>query len=160
MELGSSAYGHQRRVRPLGAPSRFVEIKTEASRLGDVRSHISSAHGHQHSRTPLGGNLAAGLECARLCGDRALYAENAHFQSHPFRPPEPARAYVERVFADEASADPHFAEPVVDGDRAAVEWRSRVLLKDGREENLIGVSLLRFDSDGLVSEQRDIWCQE
>ena len=90
----------------------------------------------------------------------ALYAETAHFQPHPFRPPEPARAYVERVFADETSADPHFAEPVVDGDRAAVEWRSRVLLKDGREENLIGVSLLRFDSDGLVSEQRDIWCQE
>jgi hypothetical protein len=90
----------------------------------------------------------------------ALYGENAHFRSHPFRAPEPAREYVERVFADEASAEPLFAEPVVDGDRVVVEWRSQVQLKDGRQENLVGVSLLRFDDAGLVSEQRDIWCQE
>jgi hypothetical protein len=67
---------------------------------------------------------------------------------------------VARVFAEEASAQPQFAEPVVDGDRAVVEWRSRVQLRDGREENLVGVSLLRFDDAGLVNEQRDIWCQE
>jgi len=67
---------------------------------------------------------------------------------------------VERVFAEEASAQPQFDEPVVDGDRAVVEWRSRVQLRDGREENLVGVSLLRFDEAGLVDEQRDIWCQE
>ena len=90
----------------------------------------------------------------------ALYGETAHFQSHPFRVPEPALDYVKRVFADEASAEPHFSEPVVDGDRVVVEWRSRVKLKDGREENLVGVSLLRFDAAGLVREQRDIWCQE
>jgi hypothetical protein len=64
------------------------------------------------------------------------------------------------VFAEEASAQPRFAEPVVDGDRVVLEWRSRVQLKDGREENLVGVSLLRFVDAGLVSEQRDIWCQE
>jgi hypothetical protein len=90
----------------------------------------------------------------------ALYGETAYFQSHPFRVPEPAREYVARVFADEASAEPQFAEPVIDGERVVVEWRSRVQLKDGREENLVGVSLLRFDAAGLVSEQRDIWCQE
>ena len=90
----------------------------------------------------------------------ALYGATAHFQSHPFRVPEPAREYVERVFADEASAEPQFAEPVIDGDRVVVEWRSRVQLRDGREENLVGVSLLRFDDAGLVGEQRDIWCQE
>jgi hypothetical protein len=67
---------------------------------------------------------------------------------------------VERVFAEEASAQPQFAEPVVDGDRVVVEWRSRVQLRDGSEENLVGVSLLRFDDAGLVEEQRDIWCQE
>jgi hypothetical protein len=66
---------------------------------------------------------------------------------------------VERVFAEEASAQPQFAEPVVDGDRVVVEWRSRVQLRDGSEENLVGVSLLRFDDSGLVEEQRDIWCQ-
>ena len=30
-------------------------------------------------------------------------------------------------------------------------------LKDGGTENLAGVSLLRFDEDGLVVEQRDFW---
>ena len=30
-------------------------------------------------------------------------------------------------------------------------------LVDGGTEDLIGVSLLRFDADGLVIEQRDIW---
>src|SRR2546427_4590911 len=72
----------------------------------------------------------------------ALYGETAYFQSHPFRAPEPAHVYVERVFADEASAEPQFAEPVIDGDRVVVEWRSRVQLEDGREETLVGVSLL------------------
>jgi len=30
-------------------------------------------------------------------------------------------------------------------------------LKDGGAEKLAGVSLLRFDADGLVVEQRDFW---
>ncbi len=90
----------------------------------------------------------------------ALYRDDAHFQSHPFRPAENALEYVERVFADEASAEPFFGEPFVDGDRAAVEWRALVRLKEGSEENLVGVSLLRFDRAGLVSEHRDIWCRE
>ena len=89
----------------------------------------------------------------------ALYAEGAHFQSHPFRDAQPAAEYVERVFAEEASATPRFDEPIVDGDRAAVEWQAETLLKDGSSETLKGVSLLRFDSDGLVVEQRDVWNQ-
>jgi hypothetical protein len=31
------------------------------------------------------------------------------------------------------------------------------MLTDGGTEDLVGVSLLRFDPDGLVVEQRDIW---
>jgi ketosteroid isomerase-like protein len=88
----------------------------------------------------------------------ALYAEDALFRPHPFREPEPARGYVERVFSEEASADPHFDAPIVEGDRAAVEWRAETLLEDGGAESLVGVSLLRFDADGLVTEHRDIWC--
>jgi hypothetical protein len=30
-------------------------------------------------------------------------------------------------------------------------------LKEGGTEKLAGVSLLRFDADGLVVEQRDFW---
>ena len=48
-------------------------------------------------------------------------------------------------------------EPVVDGERAAVEWRAESRLKDGSTEKLAGVSLLRFDAEGLVVEQRDFW---
>jgi len=45
----------------------------------------------------------------------------------------------------------------VDGDRAAVEWSAETRLKDGSTEKLAGVSLIRFDADGLVVEQRDFW---
>jgi hypothetical protein len=90
----------------------------------------------------------------------ALYAEHAHFQSHPFREPQPPRAYIEPTLAEEAWADCEFLEPVVDGDRAAVEWRAEVRQKDGDLERLAGVSLLRFDGDGLVVEQRDFWAEQ
>ena len=87
----------------------------------------------------------------------ALYAPGATFLSSPFREHEPARSYVERVFAEEASAECSFGEPLVDGDRAAVPWTGETKLVDGAAERLAGVSLLRFDADGLVVEQRDFW---
>jgi hypothetical protein len=85
----------------------------------------------------------------------ALYADDAFWQQHPFREPEPG--YVARVFAEEASARCEFGAPIVDGDRAAVTWSAQTTLVDGGAEDLAGVSLLRFDRDGLVVEQRDIW---
>jgi hypothetical protein len=47
--------------------------------------------------------------------------------------------------------------PLVDGDRAAVDWWAVVTATDGSLESLAGTSLLRFDPDGLVIEQRDSW---
>lgn len=85
----------------------------------------------------------------------ALYADGASWQQHPFRAPE--RDYVTRVFAEEESARCRFGTPLVDGDRAAVTWSAQTELVDGSAEDLVGVSLLRFDGDGLVVEQRDIW---
>ncbi len=61
----------------------------------------------------------------------ALYAEGAHFQSHPFRDPQAPRDYVEPTFAAEASATCTFGDPIVDGDRAAVEWHGESVLTDG-----------------------------
>jgi hypothetical protein len=87
----------------------------------------------------------------------ALYREDAVFQSHPFRPTEPAADYITRTIAEESAATCEFDEPIVDGDRAAVSWRGSTQLKDGGAEELRGVSLLRFDMDGLVIEQRDVW---
>ena len=85
----------------------------------------------------------------------ALYAESVFWQQHPFREPEPG--YLARVFAEEESARCEFGTPIVDGDRAAVTWTGETKLTDGGSEELVGVSLLRFDQDGLVLEQRDIW---
>jgi hypothetical protein len=85
----------------------------------------------------------------------ALYADGVFWQQHPFREPEPG--YVARVFDEEASARCEFGSPIVDGDRAAVPWNAQTTLVDGGAEDLAGVSLLRFDGDGLVVEQRDIW---
>jgi hypothetical protein len=87
----------------------------------------------------------------------ALYAEGAYFQSHPFRDAQPPQDYIEPTLAEEESAECEFGEPIVDGDRAAVEWSAETKLKDGVAERLAGVSLLRFNEEGLVVEQRDFW---
>jgi hypothetical protein len=88
------------------------------------------------------------------------YAEGAVFRSHPFREPEDPRAYVERVLAEE-EAEPEiwFGEPIVSGDRAAVEYWA-ILRVEGKEQTLAGTTLLRFDADGLVVEHRDYWAIE
>jgi hypothetical protein len=87
----------------------------------------------------------------------ALYADSAFFQTHPFRDPQTPREYIEPTLAAEASATCEFGQAIVDGDRAAVEWHGETVLKDGGSEKLAGVSLLRFDAEGLVIEQRDFW---
>jgi hypothetical protein len=86
-----------------------------------------------------------------------LYAPEAYFQSHPFRQPQTPSDYIEPTLADEESTECEFGEPIVDGHRAAVEWSAETRLNDGRIEKLAGVSLLRFDPEGLVVEQRDFW---
>jgi hypothetical protein len=88
------------------------------------------------------------------------YAEGAVFRSHPFRETEDPRAYVERVLAEE-EAEPEiwFGEPIVSGDRAAVEYWA-ILRVEGKEQTLAGTTLLRFDADGLVVEHRDYWAIE
>jgi catechol 2,3-dioxygenase-like lactoylglutathione lyase family enzyme len=92
---------------------------------------------------------------------RPLYAAHRTHRAHPFRErtesAEAAVGYARWAFASERSADPWFGEPVVDGDRASVEWRAHLVGTDGTEETLIGCSLLRFDDDGLVVEQNDFW---
>jgi hypothetical protein len=87
----------------------------------------------------------------------ALYADGSFWQQHPFREPEPG--YLGRVFAEEESAQCQFGTPIVDGDQAAVNWSAQTRLNDGGTEDLAGVSLLRFNPDGLVVEERDFWSQ-
>ena len=86
-----------------------------------------------------------------------LYAADAVFHSHPFRERQGPRAYVEWAFADQAAAECRFGQPVVAGNRAAVDWWGAITAPDGTVQTVAGTSLLRFDADGLVLEQRDVW---
>jgi hypothetical protein len=65
--------------------------------------------------------------------------------------------YVQWAFGDQQAAECRFGEPVVDGARAAVDWWAVITSEDGSLQSLAGTSLLRFDDQGLVIEQRDAW---
>jgi hypothetical protein len=85
-----------------------------------------------------------------------LYAPGAEYISAPFRATEAPIAYVARAFAEESAVRAWFGDPIVDGDRAAVQWWA-ALDEDGREITLAGTSVLRFDAGGLVVSQWDAW---
>ena len=86
-----------------------------------------------------------------------LYAADAVFFSHPFRERQTPTEYVEWAFGDQAEAECRFGEPVVEGNRAAVDWWGVITTRDGSVQTVAGTSLLRFDDEGLVVEQRDAW---
>ncbi len=86
----------------------------------------------------------------------ALYAPGARFRSMPFRDLQEPRAYVESTFSEQDEAEVWFGEPIVSGERATCEYWG-VVTYQGRAETIAGVSVIRFDSDGLVVDQRDYW---
>jgi ketosteroid isomerase-like protein len=87
------------------------------------------------------------------------YTDGAVYSSHPFRPTETARSYLERAFGEEALVEEHFGEPVVAGDRAAVEYWGWLRSPSGRELTIAGTSVLRFDPEGRVTGHRDYWVE-
>jgi len=92
----------------------------------------------------------------------ALSTDEARHWSAPFRGPgigrDGVRAYVQHSFDEEDEIHAWFAEPVVDGDRAAVAWWA-TLMELGKEISLAGTSLIHFDAEGLVRSQWDSWNQ-
>ena len=90
----------------------------------------------------------------------ALYADDAVFYSHPFRERQTPAEYVAWAFGEQAAAECRFGEPVAADDRAAVDWWAVITDRDGSRQTVAGTSLLRFDADGLVVEQRDAWADE
>ncbi len=92
----------------------------------------------------------------------ALYAEECVHRSTPFRPPhrgrQAVRDYVTQAFADEQRIDDvRFGTPVVQGDRACVEYWASFLDQQGTAMTLAGCAMARFDADGLITEARDYW---
>ena len=92
----------------------------------------------------------------------ALYDDDVVFSTEPFRVPysgrDGVRDYVTRAFDEEAGPRVWVGEPIVDGDQAAIEWWA-AMTENEIETTLAGTSVLRFDADGLVLEQRDTWNQ-
>ena len=90
----------------------------------------------------------------------SLYADDAEYRALVLRPPEPGkagvRAYLARIFDEEDDIQCRFGRPFVGGERAAVEWWSS-WVEAGRTLTMAGVTLLRFDADGLVVDHRDYW---
>jgi hypothetical protein len=87
----------------------------------------------------------------------SLYAKDATQVSAFFRDPQRPADYAAWAFSEEESAEVWFAEPLVEGERAAVAWWGISHLVDGRDTTLAGVSMLEFGGDGLVVRQRDYW---
>ena len=89
----------------------------------------------------------------------ALFTEDCLMRSHPFRPLEDARRYTREAFAIEEDREVWFGVPVVDGDRASMEyWCSMV--EDGKEVTLAGHCLIRLAPDGRCEELRDYWAMK
>ena len=90
----------------------------------------------------------------------ALYSDEASYRALAFREPDlgltGVRRYLDVNFAVESEIECWFGEPVVSGDRAAVEWWG-TWVERGQRLTLAGASVLRFDDDGKVVDHRDYW---
>ena len=90
----------------------------------------------------------------------ALYSNETSYRALAFREPDlglaGVRRYLDVNFAVESEIECWFGEPVVSGDRAAVEWWG-TWVEQGQRLTLAGTSILRFDDDGKVVDHRDYW---
>jgi hypothetical protein len=90
----------------------------------------------------------------------ALFTDDASYREEPYAEPFLGRAgvhdYWSRVTATQSDISFRYGTPIVDGDRAAVEWWV-TLLNAGAEVTLAGEFWLRFDADGLCRELREYW---
>ncbi len=88
----------------------------------------------------------------------ALYADEAVYRSPAFRQPYSGLAGVRRYLGENFGAEENiecwFGEPIVSGDRAAVEWWGS-WREQGQELTFAGVTVLRFDDQGKVVDHRD-----
>jgi hypothetical protein len=87
----------------------------------------------------------------------SLYADGAVHRSAPFREPRHPADYAAWAFSDEERAEVWFAEPIVEGERAAISWWATSRGRDGRDTTLAGVSIVWFGDGGLVVQQLDYW---
>ena len=92
----------------------------------------------------------------------ALYADGASYRALAFLDPDlglrGVRRYLGENFAVEEEIACQFGQPIVSGDRAAVEWWGS-WVERGERVTLAGVTVLRFDAREKVIDHRDYWNQ-
>jgi uncharacterized protein (TIGR02246 family) len=92
-----------------------------------------------------------------------LFAEDAVYRSSPFRPPivgrEAIRSYWREACSTQEDLDLRFGDPLVQGNRVAVEWWA-TMRDSGREITLPGALILRFAAGGRCAELREYWHTE
>lgn len=90
----------------------------------------------------------------------ALFTEDAIYQEQPYeepyRGPAGVREYWTKTTATHSDVVLRYGKPIIDGDRAAVEWWV-TLKNDGFELTLAGEFYLIFDESGLVRVLREYW---
>jgi hypothetical protein len=88
-----------------------------------------------------------------------LFTSGAIYHSHPFQAPLRGRAEITQYWASATSSPAEievtFGNPLVDGDRMAVEWWS-VIDEGGRPTTDAGGLFLTF-VDGRCSTLREYW---
>jgi hypothetical protein len=88
-----------------------------------------------------------------------LYRPDTIHRSHPFREPGNPIDYARSALAEEeGEPEVWMADPLVSGDRAAIEWWA-VIVENGKQISLAGTSVVRFGEDGRAVEQIDYWGQ-
>jgi SnoaL-like domain len=89
----------------------------------------------------------------------SVYAPDAVHRSHPFREPGNPIDYARWALAEEeGEPEVWMGDPIVSGDRAAIEWWAAVI-EHGNQVSLAGTSIVRFAEDGRALEQTDYWGQ-
>jgi hypothetical protein len=88
-----------------------------------------------------------------------VYTADAVHRSHPFREPGNPIEYARWALGEEeGEPEVWVGDPIVAGDRAAIEWWA-VVIENGKLISLAGTSIIRFDEDGRAVEQNDYWGQ-
>ncbi len=90
----------------------------------------------------------------------SLFAEDAAYHSHPFRPANQGRKgvleYTLGALDVQEVYEVRFGKPVVEGSRAAVEYWTT--MKERTEDvTLVGCVMLHFAKNGLCKELHDYW---
>jgi ketosteroid isomerase-like protein len=89
-----------------------------------------------------------------------LFTEDATYREQPFEAPFVGRGairdYWARVTASQTSVELRYGQPVVNGNRLAVEWWANLQTSDG-PLTLAGEFLLLFAENGNCRELREYW---